>query len=122
MNTLLLLRSHLGVAIALGAVLLIALALTALRFDFPGEIPGLELLLFGWLGVALGRLAIGSRASESDAAGGSTGASENSTTSCAPSPDCSSRILAKRRLFPSVCRAPATVWRSTSPQEQSTTS
>ena len=76
MNALLLLRSHLGTAIAFGLVLLIALALTALRFDFPGEIPGLELLLFGWLGVALGRLAIGFRASESGAAGGSTGTAE----------------------------------------------
>ena len=77
MNALLLLRSHLGTAIALGVVLLIALALTALRFDFPGEIPGFELLLFGWLGVALGRLAIGTRASDSgDAAGGSTGTAE----------------------------------------------
>ncbi len=76
MNALLLLRSHLGTAIAFGLVLLIALALTAARFDFPGEIPGLELLLFGWLGVALGRLAIGSRASESGAAGGSTGTAE----------------------------------------------
>ncbi len=76
MNALLLLRSHLGTAIALGLVLLTALALTALRFDFPGEIPGLELLLFGWLGVALGRLAIGTRANDSGAAGGSTGTAE----------------------------------------------
>jgi diguanylate cyclase len=76
MNTLLLLRSHIGTAIALGVVLLIALALTALRFDFPGEIPGLELLLFGWLGVALGRLITGTNASESGAAGGSAGAAE----------------------------------------------
>ncbi len=40
MNALLLLRSHLGTAYALGVVFLIALALTALRFSFPGEIPG----------------------------------------------------------------------------------
>ena len=76
MNTLVLLRSHVGTAIALGVLLLIALALTALRFDFPGEIPDLELLLFGWLGVALGRLVTGTRASESGAAGGSAGAAE----------------------------------------------
>jgi diguanylate cyclase len=76
MNALLLLRSHLGTAVALGLVLLTALALTALRLDFPGEIPGLELLLFGWLGVALGRLAIGFRASERGAAGGPTGTAE----------------------------------------------
>ena len=68
MNALLLLRSHLGTAYALGVVFLIALALTALRFSFPGEIPGLELLLFGWLGVALGRLANWTRSNDPGAA------------------------------------------------------
>ncbi len=76
MNALLLLRSHLGAALALGAVLLIALALTALRSSFPAETPGLELLLFGWLGVALGRLTIGGRLSEGSAAKGSPGTEE----------------------------------------------
>ncbi len=76
MNALLLLRSHLGTAFALGAVLLIALALTAARFSFPTELPGLELLLFGWLGVALGRLTLGARSSESGAAKGSPGTAE----------------------------------------------
>jgi diguanylate cyclase len=64
MNALLLLRSNLNTAYAFGAVFLVALAMTALRFSFPGETAGLELLLFGWLGVALGRLAIGASSKE----------------------------------------------------------
>jgi hypothetical protein len=76
MNALLLLRSHLGTAFALGAVLLTALTLIALRLSFPAEVPGLELLLFGWIGVALGRLTIGARSSESNAAKGSPGTAE----------------------------------------------
>ena len=76
MNALLLLRSQLGTAFALGVVLLSAIALAALRLSFPAEVPGLELLLFGWLGVALGRLTIGGRLSDSGAAKGSPGAAE----------------------------------------------
>jgi diguanylate cyclase len=56
MNALLLLRSHLGAFFPLGIVSLIALLLTALRPSLPAEIPALEPLLLGWLGVALGRL------------------------------------------------------------------
>ncbi len=59
MNALLLLRSHLNTAYALGVVFLGALALNALRLNLPTEIPGFELLLIGWLGVGLGRLALG---------------------------------------------------------------
>jgi hypothetical protein len=77
MNALLLLRSQLGTAFALGAVLLIALALTTLRLSFPAETPGLELLLFGWLGVALGRLTLAGRLSESGAANGSRAMAES---------------------------------------------
>jgi diguanylate cyclase len=57
MNALLLFRSHLNTAYALAVVLLLALALSALRISVPNVIPGFQLLLFGWLGVALGRLA-----------------------------------------------------------------
>jgi diguanylate cyclase len=76
MNALMLLRSHLGTAFALGAVLLTALTLTALRLSFPAEVPGLELLLFGWIGVALGRLTVRARSSESSGAKGSPGTAE----------------------------------------------
>jgi len=58
MNALLLLRSRINTAYALGVVFLGALALTALRLNLPREIPGFELLLLGWLGVALGRLTL----------------------------------------------------------------
>ena len=58
MNALLLLRSNLNTAYALGVVFFIALTLSALRITIPEVIPGFELLVFGWLGVALGRLAI----------------------------------------------------------------
>ena len=57
MNALLLLRSRRAAVGALGAVLFGALALTAQRL--PGAIPGLELLLIGALGAAIGRLTIG---------------------------------------------------------------
>jgi diguanylate cyclase len=70
MNALLLIRSHLNTAYALGVVFLAALALTALRLHIPSEIPGLELLLFGWIGVMLGRLAMGSGPTESASAAG----------------------------------------------------
>ena len=75
-NALLLLRVHLRTAYALGLVFLIAVGLTAFRFNFPGEIPGLELILFGWLGVALGRLAAGARSSRKDAASEGSGPGE----------------------------------------------
>ena len=39
--------------------LLVVVALSALKFSIPEVIPGAELLVFGWLGVALGRLAVG---------------------------------------------------------------
>ncbi len=58
MNALLLLRSHLSTAYALGVVLLAALALSALRINLPGVSPVLALLAFGWSGVALGRLTL----------------------------------------------------------------
>jgi diguanylate cyclase len=61
-------RAALAVAaVALGAAALTALhsfvpseTLTALRSLVPGETPILELLLFGWLGVALGRFSMAS--------------------------------------------------------------
>jgi diguanylate cyclase len=53
------LRLRLNTAYALGVVCLAAIALTGLRLNIPNIIPGFELLMFGWLGVALGRLAIG---------------------------------------------------------------
>ena len=76
MNSILLLRSHLGTAYAFGAVLLAAIALTAFRFDSPGEVPGFELLLFGWLGVGLGQLALGNGSKENGVARPSIGAAE----------------------------------------------
>ena len=93
MNALMLLRSHLGTAFALGAVLLTALTLTALRLSFPAEVPGLELLLFGWIGVALGRLTVRARSSESSGAKGSPGTAEKSRSyPDGQSPGCSRRI------------------------------
>ena len=62
MNALLLIRSHMGTVYALGVVFLVAVALSALKFSIPDVIPGAELLVFGWLGVALGRLAVGAGA------------------------------------------------------------
>ncbi len=72
MNALLLFRSHLNTAYALGVVFLLALALSALRISIPDVIPGFELLLFGWLGVALGRLTF--RAAPGGAPGADDGA------------------------------------------------
>jgi hypothetical protein len=66
-----LLRLNAGGAFALGAIALGATALTALQSFVPGEtltalrsfVPGetliFQLMLFGWIGVALGRLTIG---------------------------------------------------------------
>ena len=76
MNAFLRPRSHLNTAYALVAVLLIALALSALRLNLPGDAPGLELLLFGWLGVAVGRFAVGGAPRERLAAQASRGAAE----------------------------------------------
>ncbi len=64
MNALLLLRSHMNTVYALGVVFLGAIALSALRLNLPADIPGFEFLLFGWLGVALGRLTLGSSSAE----------------------------------------------------------
>ena len=69
MNALLLLRSRRAALHALGVVFFIALALAALRLDIPGSMPGFELLLFGSLGVALGRLTIKAEPSEAAPAG-----------------------------------------------------
>jgi len=55
MKTLLLLRWRRAAAHALGAILLGALALTALRLDIPAAAPAFELLVFGALGAAIGR-------------------------------------------------------------------
>ena len=44
------------------------LALSALRISIPGVIPVFELLLFGWLGVALGRLTLGGAAARPSSA------------------------------------------------------
>jgi diguanylate cyclase len=64
-------RSNARAAYALGAITLRAAAvaalqsfvpgeaLTALRSFIPGETPVFQLLLFGWIGVALGRLTVG---------------------------------------------------------------
>ena len=59
MNALLLLRSHINVAYALGVVFLGALMFASLRVNAPDAASWLGPILFGWLGVALGRLAIG---------------------------------------------------------------
>ena len=58
MNALLQLRSNITTAYALGLLLLGALAFAAFRFNVPAEAPVLGFLLFGWLGVALGRLTV----------------------------------------------------------------
>ena len=55
------LRWRLDLVYALAAVFLAVLALTAWRLGGPGKFPGFELLLFGWLGVVLGRLTTGSK-------------------------------------------------------------
>ena len=58
MNALLLLRSRRGAIPAVGVALASALALAALHFDLPGALPVVELLLFGALGVAIGRVLV----------------------------------------------------------------
>jgi len=82
--------SRFRAAYALGAVLLGAVALSALgpfvpdaalnvlRSLIPGETPFLELLLLGWIGVALGRLTIGpeSNAAQGQSTRRDTGAKE----------------------------------------------
>ena len=68
MNAPLLSRSRLVTAGAFGVVLLATLALSALRIRIPDVIPGFEFLLFGWVGVALGRLATGAAPSPDPAA------------------------------------------------------
>ena len=61
MNALLLLRSRRVAIPALGVASSGALALTALRFNLPGALPVAELLLFGALGVAIGRILVGAK-------------------------------------------------------------
>ena len=75
MNVLRFVRSRFNAAYALGVILLGAVALTALQSLVPGEelttlrsfIPGatplFELLLFGWIGVAIGRFSVGATSS-----------------------------------------------------------
>ena len=75
MNVLGFVRSQFNAAYALGVILLGAVALTALQSFVPGEelttlrsfIPGgtpiFQLLLFGWIGVAIGRFSIGAKSS-----------------------------------------------------------
>ncbi len=93
-------------AYALGAVLLGAVALTqlaplvpdealgALRSLIPAESSLLQLLLLGWIGVALGRLTIGAesaqpqRGGQAATAGTRTGRRRRSTASCAISQRC----------------------------------
>ena len=58
MNAMLFIRSQLQTASALAVLALGAIGLTTLRLDVPGATAALELILFGWLGVALGRLAL----------------------------------------------------------------
>jgi len=62
MTALLRSRLRLSVVSALAIVFLIASGLTALRLGAPHLLPGVELLICGWLGVALGRLTMGSEA------------------------------------------------------------
>jgi diguanylate cyclase len=76
MNTPSLVRPRLRAAYALGAILVGALALTGLRLGLFGEIPGLEPLLFGCLGVAVGRFAIRKNSREKEAASASVGTVE----------------------------------------------
>jgi len=66
-------------AVTLGAVALAALqsfvpgeALAALRSFIPCETPVFQLLLFGWIGVALGRLTVGAEPSPAPRAGQTT--------------------------------------------------
>jgi diguanylate cyclase len=73
MKSLRFIKSHAHTAYALGAVSLGAVALSALaplipdealnalRSLVPGETPFMQLLLLGWVGVALGRMTIGAR-------------------------------------------------------------
>ena len=82
-------RSQFRAAYALGAVLLGAVALTALgslvpdrllstlRSFIPGETPFLQLLMLGWIGVGLGRLTI--RAAPETAARGAQAAARRNT-------------------------------------------
>ena len=75
MNVLRFVRSRFNAAYALGVILLGAVALTALQSLVPGEelttlrssIPSatliFELLLFGWIGVAIGRFSVGATSS-----------------------------------------------------------
>jgi diguanylate cyclase len=65
MNVLRFLRSHLNAVYALGAIAIGALALAAAPAGAMGAVPAFELLLFGWLGVALGRTTIGRDSRES---------------------------------------------------------
>ncbi len=62
MNALSRLRWRLDLVYALAVVFLGVLALTAWRFGGPSKVPGFELLLFGWLGVVLGRMTTNSNA------------------------------------------------------------
>jgi len=75
MNVLRFVRSQFNAAYALGVILLGAVALTALQSLVPGEelttlrsfIPGatpiFQLVLFGWIGVVIGRFSIGAMSS-----------------------------------------------------------
>jgi diguanylate cyclase len=70
-------------AVSLGAVALAALgsfvpddALSALRSLIPSETPLLQLLLLGWIGVALGRLTIRAEPSAAERGGPATGKEE----------------------------------------------
>jgi diguanylate cyclase len=76
MNALLYLRSQLSTGFALAVVSLIALAASVFRLSLPSDIPALELLLFGWLGVAMGRFAIASAPRDTGSARNSFGTAE----------------------------------------------
>lgn len=56
MNAFRLVRSHRNAVYAMGALFVGALAFAAIPLSVPQVIPGVELVLFGWLGVAVGRL------------------------------------------------------------------
>ena len=75
MNALALLRSQANTAYALVVVLLAALGMTALHLSLAAETTGLALLLFGWIGVGLGRLsamsAAGAKGGKAQSAAGS---------------------------------------------------